>query len=264
MAEEQRRFKFKLLTGSDPKQQYIDIPVKDDMTFYLSSTGFGYLGTVKLFDANDKLVIQQDLTQESNINQTDIASTKAIVDYINNAINNLSIITGNFFRNVQSHRLTESDLTDDKISKPDGVKAGDAGLLFTADNNETDDGDETYYFVSLEDYLANKFSVSNTNSINMTLDSSNNMTADLNINTSEKSILLDENGLYLDKTVQINDGDGTTEIPEPSVDKLVTESALVTYVQQQVLPAVELAIKDALKDVVTYTESNNTNNEASS
>lgn len=259
--EEQRRFKFKLLTGNNPRQQYDDISLKDDMTFYLSSTGFGYLGTIKLFDTDeDKLTIQQDLEQESNVNQTDVASTKAVVDYVNSVVNNLNIMTGSFFRKVQSHTLTDSDLTNSKINKPNGVKVGDVGLLFTADDDPDDDGDETYYFISLEDYLANTYTVSDTDSINISLDSSNNITANLKISTNENSILLDENGVYLNKTTGINDGDGTTEVPEPSPDKLVTESALVAYVQQQVLVAVELAIKEALKDVVTYTENNGINN----
>lgn len=43
------KFKFKLLTGSDPQAQYDAITTKDSMTFYLLSTGIGYLGDTPLF-----------------------------------------------------------------------------------------------------------------------------------------------------------------------------------------------------------------------
>ena len=43
------KFKFKLLTGSDPQAQYDAITTKDNMTFYLLSTGIGYLGDTPLF-----------------------------------------------------------------------------------------------------------------------------------------------------------------------------------------------------------------------
>ena len=43
------KFKFKLLTGSDPQAQYDAITTKDSMTFYLLNTGIGYLGETPLF-----------------------------------------------------------------------------------------------------------------------------------------------------------------------------------------------------------------------
>ena len=43
------KFKFKLLTGSDPQAQYDAITTKDNMTFYQLSTGLGYLGDTPLF-----------------------------------------------------------------------------------------------------------------------------------------------------------------------------------------------------------------------
>ena len=43
------KFKFKLLTGTDPQAQYDAITTKDSMTFYLLGTGIGYLGTTPLF-----------------------------------------------------------------------------------------------------------------------------------------------------------------------------------------------------------------------
>lgn len=43
------KFKFKLLTGSDPQAQYDAITTKDSITFYLLNTGIGYLGDTPLF-----------------------------------------------------------------------------------------------------------------------------------------------------------------------------------------------------------------------
>ncbi len=48
------KFKFKLLTGSDPQAQYDAITTKDSMTFYLLSTGIGYLGETPLFGGGAK------------------------------------------------------------------------------------------------------------------------------------------------------------------------------------------------------------------
>ena len=44
----------------------------------------------------------------------------------------------------------------------------------------------------------------------------------------------------------------------PSEDKLVTEKALVDYITNKIVPAVNQSIADALKDVVTYSIDNNT------
>lgn len=76
--------------------------------------------------------------------------------------------------------------------------------------------------------------------------------AELKVNSTEKSIVVDSDGVHLEKATSINDGDGTDSTPEPSEDKLVTEKALVNYVINSVLPAVNAAITEALKDVVTY------------
>ena len=43
------KFKFKLLTGTDPQAQYDAITTKNPMTFYLLGDGVGYLGEVPLF-----------------------------------------------------------------------------------------------------------------------------------------------------------------------------------------------------------------------
>ena len=95
----------------------------------------------------------------------------------------------------------------------------------------------------------------------MTITPDNKIKADLKIKSDETSLKIDEEngGVYLEKTTSINDGDGTElNGPAPSADKLVTEEALVNYVVNSVLPAIDAAITEALKDVVTYSEDNGT------
>jgi hypothetical protein len=301
------KFKFHLLTGTDPQAQYDAITTKDSMTFYLLSTGIGYLGDTPLFGGgaqntvvmtsgtltspeSGKLYVLSNVAYNSetltglyfyngstldsysdelistyiqNILTTDmstdgytgdnntIASTKAIMDLINAKLSDSSIVNAAFFRKVESHTLTADDLTDSTISLPTGAKEGDVGLLFTADTNGTDDGVEEYYFISLVDYLTTTYSFGNTNSIKMSMSSSNEVTAELNVATTETSIVVAENGVSLNKATTIDD-------ETPSADKLITEAVLVDYIQNSVLTAVNEAITEALADVVTYTTDDGT------
>lgn len=297
------KFKFHLLTGTDPQAQYDAITTKDSMTFYLLSNGVGYLGDISLFGGDNesntvvmtsgtlttpeegKLYVLDNVTYDTEtltglyfyngttlesysdeliatyiqgILTTDmtasdytgddktIASTKAIMDLINGKLSDSNIVNAAFFRKVETHTLTADDLTDSTISLPIGAKEGDTGLLFTADTNGTDDGVEEYYFISLVDYLTSTYSFGNTNSIKMSMSSGNEVTAELNVATTETSIVVDENGVSLNKATTIDD-------EAPSADKLITEAVLVDYIQNSVLTAVNEAITEALADVVTYT-----------
>ena len=107
------RFNFKILNGSDPQTQYNSIAEKDPMTFYLLSTGVGYMGTVKMFDAAATGAVSNmvtDMTGEHYTgDNTSVASTKAIVDYVTKAVSKTSIISTQFFRKVESHTLTDGD-----------------------------------------------------------------------------------------------------------------------------------------------------------
>lgn len=250
------KFKFKILTGTDPQAQYDAITSKDSMTFYLLKTGVGYLGTTKLFDAtNDSTLVTDMLGENYTGDNTSIASTKAIVDYVAAKVSNVSgVLTTAFFRKVESHTITTEDLTNPSITLPEGTAEGDIGLLFTADT-DGNDGGETYYFISLKNYLNTVYTPENTNSINMTITPDNKIKADLKIKSDETSIKIDEKngGVYIEKATTVNDGDGTEgNGPAPSADKLVTEQALVNYIINSVLPAVDSAITEALQNVVTY------------
>ena len=304
------RFKFQLLTGSDPQAQYDAITTKDDLTFYLLNTGVGYLGTVPLFGGGvqstivmtsgtltapvqDKMYALQNVTYGtdtltglyfydgtnmtsfsdtmiaeyiSNIlvttmtadgytgDDNTVATTKAIMDLINTKLSDSSIVNAAFFRKVESHTLTAADLADPNIEVPTGAAEGDVGLLFLADTNDTDDGVEKYYFVNLANYVSNTYDAKSTDSIIMSLDATDNkFKADLNVAATETSILIGTDGVSLNKATTVSDGDGTDATnPAPAEDKLVTEKALVEYIQSKVLVAVDEAIKEALENVVTY------------
>lgn len=298
------KFKFKLLTGTDPQAQYDAIAAKDALTFYLLGDGVGYLGEVPLFGGkatqtivmtfgeltepeegklyvlNDvtyagetftglyfydgtglksfsddlfatyiESILVKDMSEEGYAgDDSTIATTKAIMSLINTRLSDSSIVNAAFFRKVESHTLTEDDLTDSTIQLPEGAKAGDVGLLFTADTDD-EDGNEQYYFISLVSYLTATYASADTASIKMTLNPEGNVfTADLKIKEGETSLKVDEEngGVFLEKTEEIDD-------EAPAADKLVTEAALVDYIQNSVLVAVDEAITEALADVVTYT-----------
>ena len=160
------KFKFKLLTNEDPQAQYDSIVTKDPMTFYLLNTGIGYLGDVKLFDATDgtiKNLVTDMLSKDFVPDDVSAASTNAIVKYVTEKVSNISaLLTVKFFRKVESHTITEDDITKGEISFPEGAKVGDVGLLFTADTDDKDGG-ESYYFIPLTDYLQSVYSFASSN-----------------------------------------------------------------------------------------------------
>lgn len=249
------RFKFKLLTGANPDQQYANIAATTEgynaYTFYLLKNGKGYLGSVKLFDASNDASIIQSITGTGDT--TSVASTKAIVDYVTSYVQEkvdaVEVISSQFFRKVASHTITQDDIGNDAISKPAGVKVGDVGLLFTADTNGDDDGDESFYFISLESYLNTVHTFGNSNSITMSVDANNEVTAELKIRNKEgvtNPLKVDEDGVYVETVQTIND--------ENPTNGLITEKALTEYVENQVMTAVEEAVKEVLGDVVTWEE----------
>ena len=237
------RFQFKLLTSADPQAQYDAIVTKDDMTFYLLKNGVGYLGSIKLFDANsDSELVTNMLTDGYTGDNTSIASTKAIVDYVTAKVSNASgILSTAFFRKVESHTITADDLTDSSITLPSGTVEGEVGLLFTADVNGNDDGDEQYFFISLKNYLENVYTPENSNSVNMEITSGNKIKANLKIKSNETSLKVDEEngGVYIEKATTVNED-------APSAAKLITEDVLVNY------------IKSVMANAITYTEDDGT------
>ena len=231
------RFQFKLLTGSDPAAQYASIATKDSKTFYLLNTGVGYLGSQKLFDAGDTPIsLATAITAQNQDSTTLGASISAIVDYVASQVSSSNILTTQFFRHVESHTLTSADMSNTHISKPAGAAEGDVGLLFTSDTDSTTDGDEEYYFISLSNYLTAVHSFGNTNSITMSVDGSNQVTASLKIDTTESELVVGAGGVKLNKVSTVNPTTPTTH--------LVTEDVMVNY------------LNTVLANYVQYTEDN--------
>lgn len=248
------KFKFRILNGEDPEMQYDTISIKDDLTFYLLSNGIGYLGNTKLFDATNveiETLVTNMLEEGYTGDDKTVASTKAVIDYVVDYVNEATILTTKFFRDVKSHTIVAEDLTNEAIVMPPTVKVDDVGLLFTADiDSET--GNETYFFIPLTDYLQNLYMFESTNSIELTCDENNLVKAALKINKDEKSIKVSEAGIQLEKASEINDGDKSKRNKEkPSANKLITEEALVKYIYDVIMPIVNNAIEDATEDMVT-------------
>lgn len=245
------KFNFEILNGNNPQAQYDAITTKNPLTFYLLSTGIGYFGSVKLFDATDgtfKNLVTDMLSDGFVADDVSVASTKAIIDYITDQVNDISaLLQVKFFRKVESHTVTEAELTEGKISFPDGVNAGDVGLLFTADNDDQD-GEESYYFISLMDYLQAVYTFESTNSIELVTGSDNKVTANLKIREDEQSVKVDtENGgIYIEKATEIDE-------EAPSNVKLVTEDVLVDYIKNTIIPSINKSISDATANMVTAT-----------
>lgn len=105
---------FKILNGSDPQAQYDNIAEKDPLTVYLLSTGVGYFGSVKLFDMADKgyNLVTDMLSNGFSPDNTSVASTKAIIDFINNLDINNNVV--NSVEEINNGLISLIDL-DSKI-----------------------------------------------------------------------------------------------------------------------------------------------------
>lgn len=233
------QFKFKLLTGADPDAQYTAVAVKDAYTFYLLKNGKGYLGETALFGdaAFDPADLVADLSVGNyTVEENKIATAKAVVDYVTTQVNDLDVLNAAFFRKVESYTVKTADLTDPAYSLPVGTVADDVGMLFTADTDGVAGG-ESYYFIPLGSYIGNFESVQDTDTIDMDL-TSGVVSANVKLAAGESSILT-TGGLSLLKAATVDEG-------TPSTDKLVTEAAVVAYVQA--------AITAAMVPAVTFTE----------
>lgn len=96
------RFLFRLLKDIDPQAQYDAIRVKDPLTLYFLSNGTGYLGKIKIFDANIfnriddisniKSLVTDMLSADFVSDDTSVASTNAIIEYIKEQIKSVTDI----------------------------------------------------------------------------------------------------------------------------------------------------------------------------
>ncbi len=230
-------FCFEILNGRDPQDQYNSIEKKDPMTFYLLSNGVGYLGEICLFDATiDGSGSKSVVTEITTDNSTDanLASVKAIVDYVTERVSNLTfsdVLTTKFFRNVESCVLNAALMGNPNVSVPSGCNVGDVGLLFTADVDGEDNDNEKYYFVSLVEYLNNMIEFVDTPNITFTLTKQNGTTKVTPVLNYDNIYMgSDQYGLLLKATNTI---EGTAK------QLLVTDEAVIDYIAEVIIPRLE-------------------------
>lgn len=236
------KFKFCILTGDDCADKYAGIQTKDPFTFYLLQSGVGYLGTKLLFDAGTAKAVVTEIDPTTATHDM-LATTKAIVNYVTNRVASITVgdvLTAKFFRNVEAYTLSAADMANTNISKPAGCKAGDIGLLFTADINEEDDGDEQYYFVSLVDYLNSWFEFIDSDLITFTV--TNNRQVSVNLNFDTDYLEKTSYGLAVKATDTIND-------KTPS-NKLVTDASVIDYINSIIIPRLE-AVEETVTEHTT-------------
>lgn len=104
------KFNFKLLNGSNPQAQYDAIVKKDEFTFYLLSTGVGYLGEVPLFGGgaqNTVVIVDGTLT--------DPEKEKLYVLY--NTTYGTDTLTGLYFYNGTSLNSYSNELFAEYLAK---------------------------------------------------------------------------------------------------------------------------------------------------
>ena len=228
-----QKFKFHILTGSDCAEKYAAIATKDPFTFYLLQSGVGYLGNTLLFDAGTAKTVVEEIVPETATHDM-LATTKAIVNYVTSKVADITvgdILTAKFFRNVEAWTLSTADMSNTKISKPSGCKAGDIGLMFTADINDEDDGNEQYYFVSLVDYLNSWYEFVDSDFIMFSVENGRKVKALLNID--DEYLKKTSSGLAVKATTTIN-----TKAPQ---GELVTAAAVVDYIESYISPRLEKA-----------------------
>ena len=194
-----------------------------------------------------KIIVTDMLTDNYEGDNDTLATTKAIIDLVKKTMETTVVL-----RDVKSHTLTEDDLYNPRIKIPEGVKAGETGLLFTVyvgDISTMDD--ERYCFVSLAEYLCDVFGTVDSSSIKVSLTENSEIKADLIIKEGEESIKIDyeKGGVYLDKVESVSE-------ETPSTNKLVTEESLTKYILKTILPRIQKTLDEALEDVVRATIDN--------
>lgn len=245
------RFQFKLLTGENPDTQYADITPHDPKTFYLLGNGKGYLGDVPLFDGGVDVI--QALTAETATTEN-VPSSKAVMDYINSAVT--STVGGKFLRLVGSHTFTEAD--DTTTIHEEGVKVGDPGLLFTADSDNEDNGNETLYFVSLAAYIKSihTFDATGKGGVTLNVSDTNEVSAQLKVDSSEGAIKVDPAmGISLNKMVS---GFDPGVVNDNAKDTLITEAALQLYMENFLSVKLPEIIAEQTKNLVPWSEDKGT------
>ena len=181
-------------------------------------------------------------------NNTDIATTKAIVDYVQSAISGQSILQAQFFKSVESYVVTADNISGTNAPYADLISptnqfadchANDIGLIFTRDAVDTSATD-THFFINLHS-LMNSYEVQNSATISMNAtpragaNHIKDISASLNIKDDETSLgisnTVGHEGVYIKKATSSTVTDDLTNADE---SKLITEKALATILQNYV------------------------------
>ena len=185
-----------------------------------------------------------------------LATTKAIVDYVQNVVNNQSILEAKFFKEVAKVKLTQDDI-DGLSSSPNVTAYGaifsgadnhvdDIGLVFTLDATDTasDDTDDVYVFINLHE-LIHIYTVESSDSITMTevANGSHGSKFKAELKTNDSSIEVTSDGVSLKKSEVT---DKTLTAANASADKLITEKVMEAFV------------RSVLEDYVSYNEDDGT------
>ena len=235
-------FKVVLMNQANCQEIYNALETKEMNTLYILRNGYGYIGDKLLFSGKDvQGVTVTDMNAKDFVpSETDVVSSKAIIDFVANKLNDSALINTHFFRKVENHIITQEEATN-AVNKPDdkyyGFEAGTPGLLFTADTDGIDDEKNTIqYFISLKDFV-DIYTTENTNSINMSINEQGQITANLNVQSEETILEVTQNGVKINKSIAIPDSGASN-------DKVATEKAVADYVTK--------IIQDVLNKVVVY------------
>jgi hypothetical protein len=142
------KFLFRLLKDIDPQAQYDAIRVKDPFTLYFLSNGTGYLGKTKIFDANIfnriddissiKSLVTDMLSEDFVSDDTSVASTNAIIEYVKEQIKSVTDIipddteTLNQLANAIKEVKNSIPVVPDKLPA-DGGNADTVGGKYASD-----------------------------------------------------------------------------------------------------------------------------------
>lgn len=250
-----------IVIGSNVSASPVGIYYADTSSTLADLTYQAFSRSIAAYIASNAVIKAASITNGATYSDSEFMTAAAVSALVSSATSAAGQLSVKFFRTVELHELSQAEISNNTVEfDPINDTAGAKGLLFTADTDDTAGG-ETKYFINLNGYLTT-YGTTNTNSITMLL-TNNNFSASLNKKTGENSIIIDSNGVSLNKTTdQINDGDGTTD-PETgnvntqaSADRLVTEDKLVAYITSKVLPAIDAAVDAAMANVVTYLDNN--------
>lgn len=142
------RFLFRLLKDIDPQAQYDAIKFKDPLTLYFLANGTGYLGETKIFDTNIfkriddissiKSLVTDMKSDDFIPDNSSVASTSAIVEYIKDKVNYITGIIPDDTETLKELADAIEELKNSIPVLPDKLPA-DGGNADTVGGKSPDD-----------------------------------------------------------------------------------------------------------------------------